>query len=52
MAALTGSKTAEQAMADTEKQWSRIARRTGKEKLVAAIRANNAAWPTVLDSMD
>ncbi|MDF1779095.1 MAG: extracellular solute-binding protein [Rhizobiaceae bacterium] len=51
MAALTGSKTAEQAMADTEKQWSRITRRTGKEKLVAAIRANNAAWPTILDPL-
>ena len=34
VAALTKTKTPEQAMADTEKQWKRIARRTGEDKLV------------------
>jgi len=49
MAALTNAKTPEQAMADTEKQWKRVARRIGEEKLTDAIKANKAAWPTVLD---
>nr|WP_255561461.1 extracellular solute-binding protein [Pseudohoeflea sp. DP4N28-3] len=49
VAALTGSITPEMAMANTEKQWNRIVRRTGEEKIVEAVRANNAAWPTVLD---
>jgi multiple sugar transport system substrate-binding protein len=49
VAALTKSKTPEQAMADTEKQWKRIARRTGEDKLVEAIKANKAAWPTLAD---
>jgi multiple sugar transport system substrate-binding protein len=49
VAALTKAKTPEEAMADTEKQWKRIARRTGEEKLIAAIKANKAAWPTITD---
>jgi multiple sugar transport system substrate-binding protein len=49
MAALTKSKTPEQAMADTEREWTRIARRTGEDKLLEAIKANKAAWPTVID---
>lgn len=51
MATLTGAKSPEQAMADTERQWRRVARRVGEEKLVEAIRANLAAWPEVLDSL-
>jgi multiple sugar transport system substrate-binding protein len=51
MAALTKSKTPEEAMADTERQWQRIARRTGEEKLIEAIKANKEAWPTVLDPL-
>ncbi|KQV41558.1 extracellular solute-binding protein [Rhizobium sp. Root1204] len=51
MAALTKSKTPEQAMADTERQWQRIARRTGEEKLLEAIKTNKEAWPTVLDPL-
>ena len=38
-------------MADTERQWQRIARRTGEEKLIEAIKANKEAWPTVLDPL-
>lgn len=49
MAALTRSKTAEQAMADTEREWQRVARRIGEDKLLEAIRSNKQAWPTVLD---
>lgn len=49
VAALTKSKTPEQAMADTERQWQRIARRVGEEKLLEAIKTNKEAWPTVLD---
>ena len=49
MGALTGAKTAESAMADTEREWRRIARRIGEEKLLEAIEANKAAWPTIID---
>lgn len=49
VAALTKAKTAEQAMADTEAEWKKIARRTGEEKLLEAIKTNKEAWPTVLD---
>lgn len=49
VAALTKEKTAEQAMADTEREWNRISRRIGEEKLVEAITFNNAAWPTITD---
>jgi multiple sugar transport system substrate-binding protein len=49
MAALTGSMSAEDAMANTERQWQRIARRVGEDKLIEAIKANKAAWPTVMD---
>ncbi|MCJ8055868.1 extracellular solute-binding protein [Shinella curvata] len=51
MAALTKAKTPEEAMADTEKQWQRIARRTGEDKLLEAIKSNKEAWPTVLDPL-
>ena len=51
VAACTKAKTPEQAMADTEREWKRIARRIGEEKLVEAIKANKAAWPTVLDTI-
>lgn len=49
VAACTKSKTPEQAMADTEREWKRIARRIGEDKLLDAIRSNKASWPTVLD---
>ena len=49
MASLTGAKTAAQAMADTADAWAKITRRTGEEKIIEAINANKAAWPTVLD---
>ena len=49
MAALTKTKTPEQAMADTAAEWQKITRRTGEDKILEAIKANRAAWPTVLD---
>ncbi|MCC5972792.1 MAG: extracellular solute-binding protein [Rubellimicrobium sp.] len=49
MAALTGAKTAEQAMADTETTWNQIVRRTGQDKIAEAIKSNKPAWPTVVD---
>lgn len=49
VAALTKSKTPDQAMADTEREWKRIARRVGEEKLLEAIKSNKEAWPTILD---
>lgn len=51
VAALTKAKTPEQAMADTDREWQRIARRVGESKLLDAIKANKEAWPTALDSM-
>jgi multiple sugar transport system substrate-binding protein len=49
MAALTGAKTAKQAMDDTAAEWVKITDRTGAEKVLEAIKTNKAAWPTVLD---
>lgn len=49
MAALTKAKSPEQAMADTAAEWAKITRRIGQDKIVDAIKANKAAWPTVLD---
>jgi multiple sugar transport system substrate-binding protein len=49
VAACAKTKTPEQAMADTEREWKRIARRVGEEKLLEAIKTNKAAWPTLTD---
>lgn len=49
VAALTGSMSAQEAMANTERSWKRISRRVGEEKLVEAIKANKAAWPDLTD---
>jgi len=49
VAACTKEKTPEQAMEDVEREWKRIARRVGEEKLVEAIVTQKAAWPTVVD---
>jgi multiple sugar transport system substrate-binding protein len=47
--ALKGSKSAEQAMKDTETAWEAITRKVGRKKIVDAIKASKAAWPTILD---
>ena len=49
VAACTKTKTPEQAMADVERQWKRVMRRIGEDKIREAIAFNNSAWPTVLD---
>ncbi|NEY91807.1 extracellular solute-binding protein [Tabrizicola oligotrophica] len=49
MAALTGAKTAEQAMADASDEWAKITRRTGEDKVIEAIKASRAGWPTLVD---
>lgn len=49
VSALTGSISAEQAMKNTERDWKRIARRVGEDKLIEAITANKAAWPDTVD---
>jgi multiple sugar transport system substrate-binding protein len=49
VAACTKTKTPEAAMADTEREWKRIARLMGEDKLLEAIKTNKAAWPTVTD---
>jgi multiple sugar transport system substrate-binding protein len=51
MAALTGAKTSEQAMADTSSEWERIVRRTGQDKIAEAIQASRPAWPTIIDPL-
>jgi len=49
VAALTKSKSPEQAMADTAEEWKKITGKIGEDKIVDAIRNNSQAWPTILD---
>jgi multiple sugar transport system substrate-binding protein len=49
VAALAGTKTAEQAMADTASEWRRIVRGMGEEKIAEAVATAKIAWPTVID---
>jgi multiple sugar transport system substrate-binding protein len=49
-AVIAGQKTAEQAMEDAEAQWEEITDRIGRDKQIAAIDAQLAAWPTVTDT--
>lgn len=48
-AVIAGKKTAEQAMADCEGEWNKITDRLGREKQVAVIAAQVAAYSTVVD---
>jgi multiple sugar transport system substrate-binding protein len=43
--ALTGRKTPEEAMADTEKEWEKVTERIGRDETKKAIKANRGAWP-------
>ena len=47
--ALSKQITPEQAMANTAAAWEKITNRIGRAKQIAAIKANRAAWPTVVD---
>lgn len=48
-AALTGQKTAEQAMMDANRRWQRVIRRRGEDKMIPIIQASRSAWPTIVD---
>lgn len=49
-AAMTGQKTAEQAMEDTAAQWEKITDRLGRDRQIEQIKAQLESWPTVLDT--
>lgn len=49
VAALTGKQTAEEAMANTAKDWEKVTRRIGEEKITKAIRTSLPSWPTIED---
>ncbi len=49
-AVIAGKKTAEQAMADCAAEWETITDRLGREKQIAAIAAQVAAYATVVDT--
>ncbi len=48
-AAMTGDKTAEQAMEDTEAEWEEITDRLGRDKQMEAMQAMADSYPTVVD---
>lgn len=48
--ALSKQITAEQAMANTAAAWEKTTNRIGRDKQIAAIKANRAAWPTITDA--
>lgn len=49
VAAVTGQKTPEEAMADAANVWRKIVRKKG-DKLVDAIRAYQKTWPDIIDT--
>jgi multiple sugar transport system substrate-binding protein len=49
-AVIAGQKTAEQAMADCEKEWETITDRLGRDKQIAVMAAQVAAYSTVTDT--
>jgi multiple sugar transport system substrate-binding protein len=48
-AALTGQKSPEEAMKAASAKWKKIIQRKGEDKMIAAIKASRAAWPTEVD---
>jgi multiple sugar transport system substrate-binding protein len=48
-AALTGQKTAEEAMLAAQDKWVKIIQKKGEDKMIPIINASRAAWPTVID---
>lgn len=48
-AAITGQKTAKQAMDGAQKKWERIIRRQKRNGIVEAIKASRETWPTIVD---
>jgi multiple sugar transport system substrate-binding protein len=49
MSALTGQQAPEAAMAATAKEWDKVTRRIGEEKIAKAIQTSLKSWPTVTD---
>ena len=49
-AVISGTKTAEQAMKDASDEWNKITDRLGREKQVAVIASQVAAYSTVVDT--
>jgi multiple sugar transport system substrate-binding protein len=47
--AIVGKKTAAQAMEDTEKRWKKTIETVGRDEFVAAVSAQNPAWPTITE---
>lgn len=47
--ALTGNKSAAQAMKDTAAAWEKITDAKGRDKQIEAIQATRKAWPTIVD---
>jgi len=48
-AALTGQKSPEDAMRAAQRKWERVIKRKGEEKMIPAIQASRAAWPTLVE---
>jgi multiple sugar transport system substrate-binding protein len=48
-AVVTGGKTPEKAMQDAAAEWEKITDRIGRDKQIAALQAQVAAWPTIVD---
>lgn len=48
-AAITGQKTAREAMDAAQAKWERIIKRQTRNGIVDAIKASRATWPTIVD---
>lgn len=48
-AAITGQKTAREAMDAAQSKWERIIRRQNRNGIVEAIKASRETWPTIVD---
>jgi multiple sugar transport system substrate-binding protein len=49
VAAMTGDKSAKEAMDDTAKSWKKHIRKRGADKMIGLINAAKGGWSTVID---
>ncbi len=49
VAAMTGDKTAKEAMDDTAKSWRKHLKKKGEDKMIGLINAAKSGWSTVID---
>jgi len=49
VAAMTGDKTAKEAMDDTAKSWKKHLKKKGEDKMIGLINAAKSGWSTVID---